>query len=327
MPENEKKKLQLAIYWAASCGGCDTAILDVNEKILDIAAAADIRFWPIAMDFKYKDVEKMADGEIDVCLFNGAVRNSEQLHLARLLRRVSKVMVAFGACAAWGGIPGLANLFTKEGIFEAVYGYTASTKNPDRVFPTPRLKVKEGEVTVPEFFPEVHPLDRAVPVEYYVPGCPPTPDTIMAAVTAIVTGKLPPVGATIAGDKSVCDECKKKKSEKPSVKEYVRPHEIIPDPEKCLLEQGLVCLGSATRSGCGALCTGVHMPCRGCYGPMKGSRDMGTDVLGAVTSILEATDDKEIDEKVGKIADPVGTFYRFTLPVSVLGKAAHKKDA
>ena len=83
----DKKKLQLAIYWAASCGGCDVATLDVNEKILDIAAAADIRLWPIAMDFKYKDVEAWKDGEIDVCLFNGAVRNSEQLHLAKLLRK------------------------------------------------------------------------------------------------------------------------------------------------------------------------------------------------------------------------------------------------
>jgi len=55
-----KKKLQLALYWAASCGGCDVATLDVNEKILDIAAMADIRLWPIAMDFKYKDIDTWA---------------------------------------------------------------------------------------------------------------------------------------------------------------------------------------------------------------------------------------------------------------------------
>jgi F420-non-reducing hydrogenase small subunit len=318
----EPKKLQLAIYWAASCGGCDVAVLDVNEKILDIAAAADIRLWPVAMDFKYHHVESWADNEMDVCLFNGAVRNSEQLHLAKLLRKKSKVMVAFGACAAFGGIPGLANVSDKKGIFDAVYGYTASTNNPEGVRPMSVLQVPEGEVTLPEFFDDVYSLAQVVPVEYFLPGCPPTPETIMTAVMAIVTGQLPPVGSTIAGTKSVCDECKKTKSERPSVKEYHRPFEIIADPAKCLLEQGIVCTGSATRSGCGALCTSVNMPCRGCYGPMPNAADQGADVLAAVTSILESTDEQDARKKVSKIVDPLGTFYRFTLPVSMLRRSA-----
>ena len=229
-------------------------------------------------------------------------------------------MVAFGACASWGGIPGMANVTDREGIFEAVYGYTASTKNPDRVRPTPKLKVPEGEVTIPEMFNDVFALNQVVPVEYYVPGCPPTPETVMTAVNAIVSGALPPPGAVIGGTKSVCDECKKTKSEKPKVAAYRRPQEFIPDPEKCLLEQGLVCMGSATRSGCGALCTTVNMTCRGCYGPMPNAKDAGADCLAAVTSILEATDAKEVAEKVGQLADPMGTFYRFTLPVSMLGR-------
>ena len=79
-------KLKFAIYWAASCGGCDVAILDINEKILDVAEIADIVLWPIALDFKYKDVEAMPDGSVDVCLFNGAVRNSEQVDIAKMLR-------------------------------------------------------------------------------------------------------------------------------------------------------------------------------------------------------------------------------------------------
>ena len=67
----EKKKLKLAFYWAASCGGCEIAVLDINEKILDIVAIADILFWPVAIDVKYKDVEEMPDKHIDVCFFNG----------------------------------------------------------------------------------------------------------------------------------------------------------------------------------------------------------------------------------------------------------------
>jgi F420-non-reducing hydrogenase small subunit len=316
--DEAKKKLQLALYWAASCGGCDVALLDVNEKILDIAAVADIRLWPIAMDYKYKDVEAWADGEIDVCLFNGAVRNSEQLHLARLLRRKSKVMVAFGACAAWGGIPGMANMHRRKGVFDAVYGYTASTVNPEGTVPQVRTEVPEGVLTLPDFFDDVFALDQVVPVEYKVPGCPPTPDTIMTAVNAIVTGTLPPVGATLSDVRSVCDDCKRTKSDKPSIAAYHRPHEIAVDPERCLLEQGLTCMGSATRGGCGALCPSVHMPCRGCYGPVEGSMDPGCDALAAMTSILDAGDADTVAAKTARLADPLGTFYRFTLPVSLM---------
>ena len=79
-------KLKLGLYWAASCGGCEIAIVELREKILDLDAAADILFWPVAMDFKYKDVEAMPDGHIDVCLFNGAIRTSENEEMAHLLR-------------------------------------------------------------------------------------------------------------------------------------------------------------------------------------------------------------------------------------------------
>ena len=75
-------KPKLALYWAASCGGCEVAVLDVAEKILDVAGFFDIVFWPCAMDFKYKDVEAMGDGDIDLCLFNGAIRNSENESMA-----------------------------------------------------------------------------------------------------------------------------------------------------------------------------------------------------------------------------------------------------
>jgi len=96
-------KLKLAIYWGAACGGCDVAILDTHEKLLEIADAADIYLWPIAMDFKYDDVRKMEDGYLDVAMYSGAVRNSENEEIARLLRRKSKVMIALGSCAHMGG--------------------------------------------------------------------------------------------------------------------------------------------------------------------------------------------------------------------------------
>src|SRR4030042_6853677 len=100
----ENKKLQLAFYWAASCGGCEIAVLDIDEKILDVIAIVDILFWPVAIDIKYKDVEAMEDNSIDVCFFNGSIRNSEQENLAKILRKKEKTRVAFGACAVHGGI-------------------------------------------------------------------------------------------------------------------------------------------------------------------------------------------------------------------------------
>ena len=69
-------KLQLGIYWGAACGGCDVSVLDTDDFILEVDKVADVRFWPIAADGKCQDVEAMADGELDVTLFSGAVRNS-----------------------------------------------------------------------------------------------------------------------------------------------------------------------------------------------------------------------------------------------------------
>jgi len=90
-------KGKLAVYWAASCGGCEIALLSINEKLLDVAAAFDVVFWPCATDGKVRDVEQMPDDSVDVCLFNGGIRTSEQEYMAHLLRRKSKVLVAFVA--------------------------------------------------------------------------------------------------------------------------------------------------------------------------------------------------------------------------------------
>jgi len=137
-------KPKLALYWAAACGGCDVAVLDTNEKILDIANLADIVFWPIAVDFKYHHVKAMEDKSIDLCLFNGAIRSTEQEEIARLLRDKSKVMVAFGACACFGGIPALANFTNREEIFQRVYHEAPSNNNEDGTIPLLQTSVAEG---------------------------------------------------------------------------------------------------------------------------------------------------------------------------------------
>lgn len=314
----EKKKLQIALYWGAACGGCDVAVLDTNEFILDVAAAADIRFWPIAVDGKYKDVEAMADKELDLAIFDGAVRNSENEHVAKLLRQKSKILVAFGSCAHMGGIPGLANLVTKDEIFTAAYLNNPSLESGNRTVPHPETKIDGMALRIPVFYKRVYRLADVVDVDYFVPGCPPNPDRVKEVLLAVVKGELPPKGSVVgASDRTVCDDCKRTKSEK-KVKKFFRPFEVIQDPNQCLLEQGILCMGSATRSGCGVRCPNSNQGCRGCYGPVSGVVDHGMKFASALASIVDSKDPKEIDEILGRLPDFLSFAYRFGLPASTL---------
>jgi F420-non-reducing hydrogenase small subunit len=315
-------KPKLAIYWSASCGGCEIAILGIGDKILDVDEAFNIVFWPCVMDSKYKEVEAMPDGTIDLCLFNGSIRNSENEEMAHLLRRKSKTLVAFGSCAYEGCIPGLANLTTPQAIFNTAYLGNLSTDNPGAVVPRPVTKVSEGDLHIPEFYTTVRTLDQVVPVDYYIPGCPPESKQIWAVLETIIQGNpLPPRGSIVgACNAAVCDECNLKREEK-KIKQFFRPHEIIPNPEECLLDQGLICMGPATRSGCGALCPNFGIRCEGCYGPPNDVIDQGAKMLSAIASVIDSNDPDEIDSILDTLVDPAGTFYRFGLAHSLLGRA------
>ena len=318
-----KEKLKLGFYWAASCGGCEIAVLDLNEKILDVVQIADIVFWPVAMDVKYKDVEAMPDKHIDICFFNGSVRSEEQEHMAKLLRRKSKTLVAFGSCAQEGCIPGLANLHDRKEIFNKVYLETKSTDNPGKVLPKTKTEVKEGTLKLPELYDTVKTLDQTVEVDYYLPGCPPPVKLIANAVEAIAKNALPPKGSVLAPLKSVCDECQRKKEDKRISKIY-RVYEKTPEPEKCLLEQGIICMGPATRGGCEAKCLTVDMPCTGCGGPCPNSIEQGAAMLSALASILGLEEEQQhqteedVENLISQIKDPIGTFYMYSLPSSIL---------
>ena len=317
-------KLKVALYWAASCGGCEISILDIGAKILDFAAGAEIVFWPCAMDFKYHHVEAMPDGSIDLTLFNGAIRTAENEHMAKLLRRKSKVLVAYGSCAYEGGIPGLANVTGREGIFKRVYDTTPSTKNPKGIRPRTKTKVPEGELLLPEIYDTVKTLAQTVDVDYFVPGCPPTGERTWEVLEAVLGNNLPEKGSVVgAGQKTVCDECPRTKNEK-KIKAFVRPHLVIPDPDVCLLEQGIFCAGFATRDGCGAQCIQVNMPCRGCYGPPPKVIDQGAKIVSALGSIIDAEEPEEINRILDQIPNPIGYFYRFGLPYSILRRRVIK---
>jgi F420-non-reducing hydrogenase small subunit len=325
-------KPKLALYWASSCGGCEIAVVDLELKILDVAGFFDIVLWPCVMDYKYKDIEEMPDGDITLCLFNGAIRTSENEHLAKLLRAKSKVMVAFGSCAGEGCIPALANFYDKDSIFEYVFKNSPSLEESSKgVYPETKTTMPEGEIDIPIFWNTVKTLDQVVDVDYYIPGCPPQTFQIAAAVEAVIdilkNGKpLPPKGTFLgAGDKTCCDECTRVKTEK-RIKKFYRPQEIITDPEQCLLEQGIVCMGPATRSGCEALCIKANVGCRGCYGPPPGVLDQGAKMVSALSSVIDAQNSEDAKKIIETIADPLGTFYRFTMAASILRRVQKKNN-
>ncbi len=318
-------KPKVAFYWCASCGGCEETVVDLNEDLLKVADAVDIVFWPVALDFKRKDVEALGDGEIAVSFINGAIRTEEQEEMVKLLRTKSGLVVAFGSCAHLGGIPGLGNFWTRDTIFQRVYQKAPTVENPEGTLPQEKIAVDVGELTLPQFYDTVKTLNQTIPVDYYLPGCPPPPDLIMNAVNAILKGELPEKGAVLAPDKALCDTCPRaeKKPEKISIAEIKRPHEVELDPEKCFLEQGIICLGPVTRSGCGERCIKANMPCRGCFGPVDGVVDQGAKGLSMIASILgvegeEKMAEEEVKKLVNGLEDPAGTFYRFSLPASLL---------
>jgi F420-non-reducing hydrogenase small subunit len=306
-------KPKVALYWAATCGGCDVALLDTQTKLVELADAFEFVLWPIAMDFKYKDVERLPEKSIDVCLFNGAIRTDEQEEIAHMLRKRAKVLVAFGACACHGGIPGLGNVSDRNGIFEKVYAGTRSTVNNDGVRPKPEVAVPEGTLTLPAFHDTVRSLDQVVDTDYYVPGCPPPVD-------------LPALGSVLAPEKSVCDECPRERDEIKKIKQFRRLADVTPEPNRCFLDQGIVCCGPATRAGCGARCPSVNMPCRGCFGPPAGVLDQGLKLLSAISSIIDSKDEREVSRIIDGIPDPLGYFYRFGLPRSLFHRTLIRSD-
>jgi F420-non-reducing hydrogenase small subunit len=313
-------KPKVAFYWCASCGGCEEAVVDLEEKILDVVAAVDIVYWPVALDFKRHDLEAMPNGSVVATFLNGAIRTTEQEEMARLLRRKSQLLFAFGSCSQSGGIPGLANLWDRESIFRTAYSESPSTANPDGTLPQ-RVSRENGDaLSLPGFFDTVQTLDQVVDVDYYVPGCPPTPKILLAALDALLNGKLPEKGAVLAPDQALCEECPRKESrpEQLSLAEFKRPHQVLIDEATCLLAQGLLCFGPGTRAGCEALCVKGNMPCTGCFGPTSRVKDFGGKALSAMASVAAGKDEAEIGRAFENIPDPVGTFYRYSLPSSLL---------
>jgi len=329
-----KKKLKLAIGSGSTCSGCDIAILDLGVKLLELIDLADIVYWPTAFDFKHLDLKELEDNEINITLHHGTIRTTEHEEIAQILRKKSKVLIAFGSCSCFGGIPGLCNLTDKQQIFNTVYGENLSVANKENIFPKEKLLInKNKSITLPHLFDTGKTLKQLVEVDYFIPGCPPPMQLIEGLIPLMkdVLGgaQLPEKGTVFGSKKTLCDECPLKKEDK-MISEIVNPVTAIVDPERCLLEQGILCMGPVTRGGCEARCINVLMPCRGCMGPGPETEDQGVKMISAIASILGVKDeenltDQQIEDLLSGIKDIIGTFYRFTLPDALLNRKVKER--
>jgi F420-non-reducing hydrogenase small subunit len=320
-------KPQIALYWCSSCGGCEESVLDLAEDLLALTDLAEIVFWPIAMDAKYRDIEAVPDGQIAVTLINGAIRDDAQAQMACLLRKKSQLLMAHGSCAHLGGVVGLANFFEPEALLNRAYREMPTLDGGASHIPQIRTDIGGAILSLPTIGRRVKVLSEVVAVDYYLPGCPPPPELIKKALRGALAGTLPPRGSVLADARALCHTCPHldSKPEKIRLKRFKRLHETLWDPQRCFLDQALICLGPVTRGGCDARCIYANMPCRGCFGPLDTVSDQGAKALSMLAALMGADDIETVTQMAAQIPDPAGLLYRYSLAVSLLkGRVAGK---
>jgi F420-non-reducing hydrogenase small subunit len=292
--------VRVAEEWFAVCGGCEVSILDIGEPLLDLLPSLEFVHMPVLMDHKLYgqtgEKNRMEIPEADVGIVTGGIRNQENKELAEEMRRKCKIIISLGSCANFGGIPALGNMYNNADIFDMSYRKTTSTEagaNPSQ--------------GLPALTDRVYSVNEIIKVDVSIPGCPPTPEWIAGALIALLQGK-----SFTLPEKSVCDDCPtvREKKAQVAIRRPLQPAEFTPgryDNMRCMNEQGILCLGPATRTGCGGSektprCIKAYMPCRGCYGPIRAGANPMVDMMGALSSV--GLDPKQIEDRMA-------TFNRF----------------
>ncbi len=300
------EQVSIALGQGSSCWGCFQSLIDIHLKLADVLPLLDIKYWQAVVDYKLSDLESYPDKSIAVGVYEGMARTEEDVHLLKTLRAKCKILIAFGTCSCFGGIPGMANFYDIEDCYDVKF-------RNNKTF-------SDGEVpseNVPPIESIVRPNRHYVDFDVYLPGCPPTSSLILTALTSLIEGKeieLPP--------HTVCHYCSREKKETP-VPEILRPFKGNADPDRCLLEQGYICLGSATWGLCEGQCVNKGVTCRGCFGPPPPiTQDHGAasiSMLGSYAPLLP-------DELKEQVPDPIGYFWRFDYPSSHLGNMRIKRE-
>jgi len=166
-------KPRLATVWLGGCSGCHMSFLDLDERLIDLAGRVEFCASPLT---DYKDFP-----EADITLVEGAVANSDHLAHIRTIRERTKVLISFGDCAVTGNVTAMRNLFSIEDVLDRSY----------RENSTVVIGIPVGNGIVPRLLPRVRPVHEVVKVDHYLPGCPPSADTIHAFLIDLLEGRTP----------------------------------------------------------------------------------------------------------------------------------------
>lgn len=284
--------VKTALEWLGSCSGCEIAILNIGEDLVPIITEAlEIVHAPVLMDHKYfgqtGEGVTLTIPEAVVGIVTGGVSNHEHMEVLEEMRRKCTVLVALGTCATHGGIPALMNGQDREESWNDIFN-----------------RADEGGESVPGIevpapLDRVYACDEKVKIDLQLPGCPPNPAQIAEVILSLVEGR-PPVLPT----RSVCDTCPTRREGKgavPKLKRFITNAEFttaLPiDDMRCLLEQGYLCMGPVTAAGCAKRgapsCISARVPCRGCFGPVRGDGNQMLDMMNALASNGIETDSIE----------------------------------
>jgi F420-non-reducing hydrogenase small subunit len=292
------KKIKINLEWLSVCAGCEVGIVDLHEKILDILEVAEIQRCPVLTDIKdYPPA--------DIGIISGAVRNVHDREAAIKMRKSCDKIIALGTCAVHGGIPGAGLVYTKEEIFDSVYVHNKTTQTTN----IPSVHVSQLETLVA-------PLDEVIPVDLYLPGCPPHAAFVLDALIALVTGRPPK-----ASQEAICARCNREMVKSETTTQIKMNHEGAPDDKKCFLSQGYICLGSVTLDRCMAPCPNNGMMCSGCAGPTmqiltEPNRDIRTEIADHMAN-LTAIPREDIVRWIERNSK---TYYAYAMATRMIGR-------
>jgi NAD-reducing hydrogenase small subunit len=168
-------KPKVASDWLCGCAGCHMSLLDIDERIVKLVELVDLRSTPIT-DLKHPDA-----AGVDVGILEGGINNTYNEEVAKMMRKRSKILVALGDCAVFGGVPAMRNFFTIEESLKRAYVETESTDSNGLVPNSPELAIMT----------RVRAIHEVVPVDIYIPGCPPDADIIFYALSELAQGRMP----------------------------------------------------------------------------------------------------------------------------------------
>jgi F420-non-reducing hydrogenase small subunit len=273
--------------WLNACSGCEISILNIGDPLLDLLPHLQFTHMTALVDHKFfgqlGDQTAMDIPEATVAIVSGGVRNDEQKHELQEIRKKTKFLIALGSCAAYGGVPAQANMWKNEEIFEKVYRHCVTTEP----------SADPQDPNVPPWTPTCAAVDEVVKVDITIPGCPPHPDWIAEALTALLEGKT----AWKLPERSVCDTCpviREKKSGGGPVKRWLENMQFNPEEGlekmRCINEQGYLCMGPVTLAGCAGKtgvprCLQARTPCRGCFGPIRKGANPMVDMISSLSSV------------------------------------------